>query len=133
MVIKKWSFASKCSIQLTFLAGNDYSDSHHLQGVWNMQYKFHLNLIISTYNRLLIKHWKSRANLHTFMLYISTSVWVLRNPNAGRNRHFQRFCCKKPSKSKNFAANFSKKQSFSSVFSSWLESQTIRGIWIANK
>ena len=30
------------------------------------------------------------------LLYISTSVWVLRTPNAGRNRLFQRFCCKKP-------------------------------------
>ena len=25
------------------------------------------------------------------VLYISTSVWVLRTPNAGRNDHFQRF------------------------------------------
>ena len=26
------------------------------------------------------------------LLYISTSVWVLRTPNAGRNRLFQHFC-----------------------------------------
>ena len=46
------------------------------------------------------------------MLYISTSVWVLRTPNVGRYSHFQRFCCKKPKTSKKFAANFSKKQVF---------------------
>ena len=28
-----------------------------------------------------------------YLLYISTSVWVLRTPNPGRNSHFQRFCC----------------------------------------
>ena len=28
------------------------------------------------------------------MLYISTSVWVLRTPNAGRNSHFQHFSAK---------------------------------------
>ena len=27
------------------------------------------------------------------VLYISTSVWVLRTPNAGQNSHFQRFLC----------------------------------------
>ena len=36
------------------------------------------------------------------LLYISTSIWVLhtpkagRTPNAGRNSLFQHFCCKKP-------------------------------------
>ena len=29
-----------------------------------------------------------------YLLYILTSVWVLRNPNAGRNSHFQRFLWK---------------------------------------
>ena len=29
------------------------------------------------------------------VLYISTSVWVLRTPNARRNSHLQRFLCKK--------------------------------------
>ena len=33
-----------------------------------------------------------------YLLYISTRVWVLRTPNAGQNRHFQHFCCKKPAK-----------------------------------
>ena len=28
-------------------------------------------------------------------MYISTSVWVLRTPSAGRNSNFQRFLCKK--------------------------------------
>ena len=27
------------------------------------------------------------------MLYISTSVWLLRTPNAGQNSHFQHFYC----------------------------------------
>ena len=31
-------------------------------------------------------------------MYISTRVWVLRTPNAGRNGHFQRFLCKKTKK-----------------------------------
>ena len=29
------------------------------------------------------------------LLYISTSVWVLHNPNTGRNSHFQHFVAKK--------------------------------------
>ena len=45
------------------------------------------------------------------MLHISTSVWVMRTPNAGRNGHFLHFLCKKNlKKSKKFEANFSKKQ-----------------------
>ena len=51
------------------------------------------------------------------MLYILTSVWVLRTTNAGRNCHFQRFLCKKPKKSKKFAANFSIKSL--SLFTCW--------------
>ena len=34
-----------------------------------------------------------RAN-NKYLLYISTSVWVLHTPNTGRNAHFQRFCCR---------------------------------------
>ena len=34
------------------------------------------------------------------LLFISTSVWVLGNPNAGRNLNFQRFLCKKLKKCK---------------------------------
>ena len=40
-------FASKTAIfGITFLAGNNYPDWHHLQGVWNLPHKFHLYLII---------------------------------------------------------------------------------------
>ena len=49
------------------------------------------------------------------LLYISTSVWVLRTPNAGPNSHFQRFLLQKAKKSKKFAANFCKKQVFLSL------------------
>ena len=38
----------------------------------------------------IIFSWKRQD-----VLYILTSVWVLRTPNAGRNSHFQRFFCKK--------------------------------------
>ena len=31
----------------------------------------------------------------SYLLFILTSVWVLRTPNAGRNNHFQHFFCKK--------------------------------------
>ena len=41
-------------------------------------------------NKIVIQYyfliWRSFC-----MLYISTSVWVLRTPNAGRNSHFQHF------------------------------------------
>ena len=62
----------------------------------------------------------SSSNLEIFMkksnlLYISTSVWMLRTPNAGRNSNFQPFFCKKPEKRKKFAANSSKKQGFLSL------------------
>ena len=36
------------------------------------------------------------------VLYISTSVWVLCAPDAGRNSHFQRFFMQKSLKSKHF-------------------------------
>ena len=51
----------------------------------------------------------------TSVLYISTSVWVLRTPNAGRMSHFQHFLCKKAEKNKKFAAKFCKKQFFLSL------------------
>ena len=38
-------FSSKKLI-FDFLAGNNYADLPHLQGVWNLLYKFHLYLII---------------------------------------------------------------------------------------
>ena len=47
------------------------------------------------------------------MLYISTSVWVLRTPNAGQNLHFQHCLCYKAEKK--FAAKFSKKMDFLSL------------------
>ena len=46
------------------------------------------------------------------LLYILTSVWVLRTPNAGWNLHFQHFCAKKLKKykkSNKFNAKFRKK------------------------
>ena len=49
------------------------------------------------------------------MLYISTSVWVLRTPNAGWNSHFHFFFAKKLKKSKKYAANFCKKHVFLSL------------------
>ena len=42
---------------------------------------------------------RQKVNLpQSALLYISTSVWVLRTPNAGQNSYFWRFCCKKPKK-----------------------------------
>ena len=45
--------------------------------------------------------WEGESNplvpsVDACVLYISTNVWVLRTPNAGRNGHFQHFLCKKP-------------------------------------
>ena len=54
-----------------------------------------------------------------YVLYILTSVWVLRTPNAGRNGHFQHFFCKKAQKSKKFAANFCKKHFFKFASERW--------------
>ena len=48
---------------------------------------------------------------HKQLLYISTSVWVLRTPNDGRNSHFQRFCCKNRKKARNLQ-QISAKNSF---------------------
>ena len=46
------------------------------------------------------------------VLYISTSVCVLRTPNAVRNSHFQRFLCKKVRKTRNLQQNFAKNTFF---------------------
>ena len=46
------------------------------------------------------------------LLYILTSVWLLRTPNAGQNGHFQRFLCKKPKKARNLQQILAKKQFF---------------------
>ena len=46
------------------------------------------------------------------VLYISTSVWVLRTPNTGRNNNFQHFLCKKAKKARNLQQNFEKKPFF---------------------
>ena len=35
-----------------------------------------------------VNHIKSMGLCQAGLLYISTSVWVLRSPNAGRNSHF---------------------------------------------
>ena len=61
--------------------------------------------------------WLSQAvfpneEAETNVLYISTSVWVRRTPNAGRNSHFQCFLCKKAEKNKKFEAKFCKKHVF---------------------
>ena len=40
------------------------------------------------------------------MLYILTSVWVLRTPNTGQNSHFQRFCAKRWKNAKKVANVF---------------------------
>ena len=41
------------------------------------------------------------STLYNWVLYIWTSVWVLRTPNAGRNNHFQHFCCINLKKARN--------------------------------
>ena len=70
------------------------------------------NLFVSTIEAFYIEGWVYSGDLNSKpvwysncpiqfvrpmirLLYILTSVWVLRTPNAGRNSHFQRFCCKK--------------------------------------
>ena len=35
---------------MEFLPGNNYPDSHHLQGVWNLPHKFHLYLIVKCFS-----------------------------------------------------------------------------------
>ena len=55
-----------------------------------------------------LKKWNKQ-----WLLYISTSVWVLHKPNAGQNSHAHRFFWKKAlKKAKKFAAKFFKKQFF---------------------
>ena len=69
------------------------------------------------------QYWfKCRVLINVWVLYISTSVWVLRTPNAGWNDHFQRFYLFFLEKSKKLAANFIKKQFFLSLHQSagWL-------------
>ena len=46
------------------------------------------------------------------LLYILTSIWVLRMPNAGRISHFQHFCCKKAKKKKEICSKFLQKNRF---------------------
>ena len=58
------------------------------------------------------QHFEMQSNHNNwwgYMLCISTSVWVLRIPNAGGNSHFQLKKCKKINK---FVAKFSKKLFF---------------------
>ena len=43
------------------------------------------------------------STLGYYLLYISTSFWVLRNPNADQNIHFQHFCAKMLTKCKKVA------------------------------
>ena len=50
----------------TFWGGNNYPDSHHLQGVWNLSHKFHLYLItIGCFWTLIFSQffilWKTEA------------------------------------------------------------------------
>ena len=47
----------------------------------------------------------------SWVLYISTSVWVLRTPNANQNSHFQRFSAKKQKKQE-FCSKFLQKTRF---------------------
>ena len=53
-----------------------------------------------------------------WMLFILTSIWVLRTPNVGRNSHFQRFFCKKAKKARNLHQIFAKNTFF------WVCTQT---------
>ena len=48
--------------------------------------------------------------LEEYVLYFSTSVWVLRN--AGQNTHFQHFKQRKAKKARNLQQNFAKKNTF---------------------
>ena len=57
-----------------------------------------------------------RKNLCLFLLHISTSVWVLRTPNARRKSHFQRFCCKKNFKKQEISINFQQISAKNGVF-----------------
>ena len=70
----------------------------------------------------------------TCLLYILTSVWVVRTPNAGQNSNYQHFLCKKAKKSKKFAAKFCKKQVFLSLHQNagWLFYSLKMGFFLKN-
>ena len=51
----------------------------------------------------------------SLLLYISTSVWVLRTPNAGRNSHFQCFLRKKAKKRQEICSKILQKTRFLSL------------------
>ena len=68
--------------------------------------RFLVKLLIST---MLFKFGSLKVSnkmSYSRLLYISTSVWVLRTPNAGQNGHFQRFLCKKPKKKQEICSKF---------------------------
>ena len=61
--------------------------------------------------------WKNIINIFKseLMLYISTSVWLLRTPNTDWNLNFQHFLCEiaqKMQKNNKFAGKFSQKNGF---------------------
>ena len=60
---------------------------------------FYIMFKIKTQVKIQNRRWY-RAGKLGLMLYILTSVWVLRNPNAGWNLHSKRFCAKKLKKAK---------------------------------
>ena len=72
------------------------------------------------YSRL---NWKlDLVNIpnQTLVLYILTSVWVLRTPKAGRTSHFQSFFCKKAKKARNLQQIFAKTCFFKFAPERWL-------------
>ena len=89
---------------------------------WPLLYKYSIPI---TCNETYPSHCRSLYSLIVLLLsigcvlYISTSVWVLRTPNAGRNDHFQRFYSFFLEKNKKFAANFSKKEFFKFAPEHW--------------
>ena len=46
---RPWRGISYRCVCVEFLPGNNYPDSHHSQGVWNLPHKFHLYLIIKEF------------------------------------------------------------------------------------
>ena len=59
-------------------------------------------LTIAPKMRMLKKQERQQfLNYVKYLLHISTSVWVLRFPNAGLNSHFQHFCTKQLKKARN--------------------------------
>ena len=65
---------------LEFLPGNNYPDSHHLQGVWNLPHKFHLYLINS-----FIRPFHNFMTSYLFWPSSLFILWVSSLFNPGRS------------------------------------------------